>query len=227
MATCKTPDLGRIKKIGLFLADDQMTPLYGQDMGYLDDCPAGFESSDNVDDGEEFTRRCADGSIKRYVPGVKSLQSIEVNLDLHWLSPEWLTSAGGASAIMHDSEVVGWADGTSDRFNVIVVVWQEILDDDNSGAAGDFVRIYPVKGATVSEEGTPGSEDNYFRITGNTTDSHNIGVGPVPLALNPVSGAAEWLSEDLPSGTHRFRFVGGLAPEGCGSIVTTDPDVTP
>lgn len=222
MAICKTPDLGRIKKIGLFLADDQMTPIYAEDAGYLDDCPAGFESSDSTDDGEDFTRRCADGSIKRYVPGVKSLQAIEVNLDLHWLDPTWLTAAGGATAIMHDSEVVGWADGTSDRFNVIVVVWQEILSDE-AGATGDFVRIYPVKGATVTEEGTPGSEDNYFRITGNTTDNHNLGFGPVPLALDAVSGATEWVSEALPSGTHRFRFVGGFAPAGCGSTATIQP----
>lgn len=221
MPTCKTPDLGRIKKIGLYLADAQMAPVIGPDMGYLDDCPAAFESSDNVDDGEDFTRRCADGSIKRFVPGVKSLQSIEVNLDLHWLDPAWLTSAGGASEITHDSEVVGWSDGTSDRFNVFVVVWQEILTDDE-GVTGDFVRIYPVKGATISEEGSPGSEDNYFRITGSTTDAHNIGRGPAPLALNATTGEAEWLSDAL-SADHRFRFIGGPAPDGCGAVVTTAP----
>jgi hypothetical protein len=163
MGICTTPDLGRIKKVGLFLADECLTPLYGADMGYLDDCPAAFETSDNVDDGEEFTRRCADGSIKRYIPGVKSLQSIEVNVDLHWLDPEWIANAGGATAIEHDSEVIGWADGKSDRFNVVVIVWQEILGECGGGVTGDFVRIYPVKGATVTEEGTPGSEDNYVR----------------------------------------------------------------
>lgn len=223
MAKCTTPDLGRIKKIGLFLADDCLNPLYGTDTGYLDDCPAAFETSDNVDDGEEFTRRCADGSIKRYVPGVKSLQSIEVNVDLHWLDPEWIGNAGGATAIEHDSEVVGWADGTSDRFNVIVVVWQEILG--NCGeVTGDFVRVYPVKGATITEEGAPGSEDNYVRITGETTDSHSLGLGPIPLALDSVTGDTVWLSNPLPDGTHRFRFVGGAAPDGCGAVATTDPE---
>jgi hypothetical protein len=223
MGICTTPDLGRIKKVGLFLADECLTPLYGADMGYLDDCVANFESSDNVDDGEEFTRRCADGSIKRYIPGKKSLQSIEVNVDLHWLDPEWIANAGGATAIEHDSEVIGWADGTSDRFNVIVVVWQEILGECGGGVTGDFVRIYPVKGATVTEEGTPGAEDNYVRITGQTSDSHNLGVGPIELALDSTTGDTEWLSEALPDGTHRFRFVGGTAPDGCGSIATVDP----
>ena len=222
MGNCITPDLGRIKKVGLFLADECLTPLFGADMGYLDDCPAAFETSDNVDDGEEFTRRCADGSIKRYIPGKKSLQSIEVNMDLHWLDPEWIANAGGATAIEHDGEVIGWADGVSDRFNVIVIVWQEILGECGGGATGDFVRIYPVKGATVTEEGTPGSEDNYVRITGNTSDSHNLGLGPVPLALDTITGDSEWLTDPLPDGTHRHRFVGGVAPDGCGAVATVD-----
>lgn len=223
MGQCQTPDLGRIKKIGMFLADDCLNPIFGADAGYLDDCPANFESSDNVDDGQEFTRRCADGSIKRYIPGVKSLQSIEVNVDLHWLDPDWIAQAGGATAIEHNGEVIGWADGTSDRFNVIVIVWQEILGECGDTASGDFVRIYPVKGATITEEGTPGSEDNYVRITGETTDSHSLGLGPIPLALDPVTGDAEWLSEELPDGTHRFRFVGASAPDECGAVATVDP----
>ena len=27
----------------------------------------------------------------------------------------------------------------------------------------------------------------------------------------------------LPDGTHRFRFVGASAPDGCGSVPTVDP----
>ena len=223
MAECVTPDLGRIKKVGLFLADDCLNPIYGAAAGYLDDCPAAVETSDNVDDGEDFTRRCADGSIKRYVPGVKSLQSIEVNLDFHWMDAEWVTQAGGATAIEHDGEVIGWADGTNDRFNVIVIVWQEILGECGNDSTGDFVRIYPLKGATLTEEGAPGSEDNFVRIAGVTTDSHDLGLGPIPLAKDPITGDAEWLTDPLPDGTHRFRFVGASAPDGCGSITTVDP----
>jgi hypothetical protein len=223
MGICTTPDLGRIKKVGLFLADECLTPLYAADMGYLDDCVAGFETSDNTDDGEEFTRRCADGSIKRYIPGKKSLQSIEVNVDLHWLDPTWIAAAGGATAIEHDGETIGWADGTSDRFNVLVVVWQEILGECGGGVTGDFVRIYPVQDAKVSEEGTPGSEDNYVRITGMTVDSHNVGYGPLPLAMDATTGDPEWLSDPLEDGTHRFRFIGAPAPDGCGAIETIAP----
>lgn len=223
MVKCSTPDLGRIKKVGLFLANDCLAPIYAADAGYLDDCPAAVDTSDNKDDGEDFTRRCADGSIKVFIPGVKSLQSIEVNVDLHWLDPEWITAAGGAQAINHDSEVVGWADGVSDRFNVIVVIWQEILGECGAQGTGDFVRIYPLRGATITEEGTPGAEDNFVRITGTTTAGHNLGKGPVKLAFDAVTGTTEWLSEALPSGTHRFRFIGGPAPAGCGSMTTTAP----
>ena len=35
MAACTTPDLGRIKKVGLFLADDCLNPIYGAAAGYL------------------------------------------------------------------------------------------------------------------------------------------------------------------------------------------------
>lgn len=223
MAVCETPDLGRLKSVGLFLADECLRPVYGASAGYIDPCPANFETSDNVDEGEEFTRRCANGSIKRYVPGVKSLQSIEVNIDLHWLDPEWVAQAGGATAVEHDGEVIGWADGTRDRFNVIVVVWQEILGECGGDVTGDFVRVYPLKGATLSEEGAPGSEDNYVRITGSTVDSHNLGLGPIPLAMDPITGDPEWLTDPMPDGTHRFRFVGAPALEDCGAVTTTDP----
>lgn len=223
MAVCVTPDLGRIKKVGLFLADNCLKPVYGTGKGYLDDCPAAVETSDKIDEGQEFTRRCADGSIKRYVPGVKSLQSIEVHLDFHWMDPTWITSAGGATAITHDSEVIGWADGTSDRFNVIVVIWQEILGECAGGVTGDFVRIYPLKGATITEEGAPGHEDNFVRISGLTTDSHNLGKGPIPLAQDPITGMTEWLSANLADGTHRFRFTGASAPAGCGAVTTVAP----
>lgn len=223
MAVCTTTDLGRIKKVGIFLADACLKPLYKADAGYLDDCPAAFETSDNIDDGEDFTRRCADGSIKRYIPGKKSLQSVEVNLDLHWIDPDWLTAAGGATEIIHNSETVGWADGTNDRFNIIVIVWQEILGDCGATNLGDFVRIYPLKDATITEEGAPGSEDNYIRITGMTSDSHRLGKGPIKLAKDAVTGNAAWLSAVLPDGTHRFRFVGAAAPSGCGAVTTTAP----
>lgn len=229
MAECVTPDLGRIKKVGLFLLDDCLAPIYGVGSGYLDDCPAGIETSDNVDDGEEFTRRCADGSIKRFIPGVKSLQSIEVNVDFAWLDPDWVALAGGAAPIIHDGEVIGWSDCTQDRFNVLVVVWQELLGDDSCEVGGgvpgaDYVRLYPLKGARLTEDGDIGGEDNVIRLTGETVDSHSLGSGPIPLARDEVTGAAEWLSNCLPSGCHRFRFSGALAAAGCGAIDTEEPE---
>lgn len=229
MATCSTPDLGRIQKIGLFLADDCLSPIYGAGAGYIDDCPAAFTSTDNMDDGEDFTRRCADGSIKRFVKGIQSLQDIEVNADFHWVDPAWLALAGGATPIEHNGEIIGWSDCTRSQMNLIIVVWQEILGSDSCdpGAADNFsssfVRVYPVKGARITEEGDPGAEDNYIRITGSTTDGHALGSGPLPLAMDPATGDPEWLTNCLPSGCHRFRFTGAVGPDVCGIFDTVAP----
>lgn len=225
MAQCKTPDLGRIKAVGLFLLDDCMRPIYGPEAGYIDDCPAAVSTTDNLDEADDFTRRCADGSIKINVPGVTSTQSIQVDVDLHWLDPAWITQAGGQTAITQNGEVIGTADGSNDRFNVLVVVWQELLGGDacagDAGEAGAYVRLYPVKNARVTEEGDMGSAEAYQRITGVTDASHELGSGPIPLAEGE-EGAA-WLQECLPSGSHRLRFLGAAQPTECGVIDTTEP----
>lgn len=226
---CDTPDLGRIKAVLLFLLDDCMAPIYGDAAGYIDDCPAAVESSDNIDDGTPFTRRCANGQIKRFIPGEKSLESIMLNVDLHWVDSEWLASTGAVTPIYHDGEVIGYGDGTRDKANILVVVVQEILGgdtcSDDDGGCNDYWRLYPIKGARVTEQGNVGAEDSFIRITGETVDSSELGSGPIPMACDSVTGEAEWLSNCLPSGLHRYKFVGGPAPEGCGSIDTEEPDV--
>lgn len=227
MAVCVTPDLGRIKAVGLFLLDDCMAPVYGANSGYVDDCPAAVATSDNIDDGEDFTRRCADGSLKRYLPGIKSLQSIEVNLDFHWLDPTFVALAQGASPIVHDGDVVGWGDGTNDRFNVLVVVWQELLGDDvctDDQPCSDYVRMYPIQGARLTEDGDIGSEDNVIRLTGETVDYAQLGSGPIPLMCDGTTGDAEWPTTCFPSGEHRYRFIGGPVPADCGVMDTEEPD---
>lgn len=221
-----TPDLGRIKAVGLFLLDDCLAPVYADSAGYWDDCPAGVEASDDIDDGEDFTRRCADGSIKRYLPGVKSLQDIEVNVDFHWLDPEWVAQAQGAEPIVFNGEVVGWSDGTTDRFNVLVVVVQEILGGDvcaDDGSCNNYWRLYPIKGARITEDGDLGSEDNVIRLTGNTFASSNLGSGPIPMFCDPDTGEATWPDTCFTQNQHRYRFIGGPPPEVCGVIDTEEP----
>lgn len=226
---CDTPDLGRIKSVGLFLLDDCMAPVYAVGAGYIDDCPAAVEASDDIDDGEDFTRKCADGRTKRFLPGVKSLNSIEVNVDLHWLDSEWIAAAGGAEPILNnDGEVIGTGVSTNDSFNVLVVVWQEILGADicagDTDTCNDWIRMYPLKQARLTEDGDLGSEDNVFRITGNTVDSAQLGSGPIPLICDTADGTAVWPVNCFPSGQHAYRFTGGPAPEECGTIDTTEPD---
>lgn len=227
MANCTgQPDLGRILAVGVFAADECLAPIYGPRMGYYDDC-ATISTSDNTDDGEDFTRRCPDGSIRRFVPGKRSLQSIEVNIDYHWFDPSWMGEIGGAQPITQGGEVIGWSDCTQDRFNLIVVVWQEIL---GAGACADgtlqaYVRIYPLKDARITEEGDVGAEDSYTRITGMTVDTHALGSGPLPLAAGETR--PEWLTQCLADGCHRFRFIGAPPPDldECGPMDTEEPTV--
>lgn len=231
MAECQTPNLGRIVAVGLFLADQCLSPIYGPNAGYIDTCPAGFTSSDNIDDGEDFTRRCTNGTIKYFRKGTRSLQDIEVNVDLHWIDPDWLSAAGGAAPIVHNGEIIGWGDKTRSATNLIVVVWQEIFSDaacdptSSDVGCNHWVRVYPVLDARITEEGDPGAEDNYIRVTGNTTASSAVGSGPIPLACDAVTGDAEWLSNCIPAGSHRGRFIGGPPPEVCGTMTTVAPTV--
>lgn len=229
MATCQTPDLGRIQAVGLFLLDDCMRPIHGPSAGYIDDCPAAVTTSDNINTSDDFRRQCADGSTKVFIPGVNSLDSIETNVDLHWLDPDWIAQAGGAEAITQGGEVIGWGDGVNTKFNVLVVVWQEILgggacEGDNEGGA--YVRLYPVKGARITDEGDIGSAESYTRITGTTVAKHDLGSGPIPLAVDPLTGESTWLTDCLPQG-HRFRFTGGSHPELCGVIDTSEEPTEP
>lgn len=231
MAECNTPVRGRIREIGLFLLDDCMSPIYGPGTGYIDTCPAALSTSDNIDEGEEFTKRCTDGSIRVQIPGVQSLTSIEVNADFEWIDPEWVAMAGGAQPVMHNGQAIGWSDCTRDRFNVAVVVWQEILGGDACDPTSTdpgcqrWVRVYPVKDARLTEDGDPGSEDNVIRLTGNTQAAHALGSGPIPLACDPTTGEAEWITDCLPSGCHRFQFTGATPPDVCGIYDTVEPPV--
>ena len=230
MAVCQTPDLGRIQAVGLFLLDDCMRPIHGPAAGYVDDCPAAFSSTDNTNTSDDFRRQCADGSTKVYIPGVTSLDSIETNVDLHWIDPEWVAQAGGAEPIIQDGEIIGYGDAVNSRFNVLVVVWQEILGGgacEGEGDGGSYVRLYPIKGARITEEGEVGSAENYTRVTGLSYSSHDLGSGPIPLALDSETGEATWLSDCIPTGLHRVRFVGASHPAECGAIDTTEEPTVP
>jgi hypothetical protein len=213
----------------VFLLDDCMAPVYGTAMGYLDDCPAAVAAEDVIDEGEPFKRKCADGSTKRNIPGTKSLDGINVSVDLHWFDPEWAAEALEKAPILNnDGEVVGYGTATNDRANVLVVVWQEILgadicagDEDN---CNDWIRMYPLKGAVVSETGAIGSPENVFRISGTTVDSAQLESGPIPLICDTADGEAVWPVNCFPTGQHKYTFRGAPMPTECGSYDTEAPE---
>lgn len=220
--------LGKLKTAGIFQLDDCMRPIYGTNTGYLDDCFAAFSTSDNMDDGETFTRRCADGRILYHEDGEQSLQSVEVNLDLN-AEPddEFMANVGLVQPVMNGEDVIGWTRCTVASANLLIAVWQEVLGadacDEEEGGGGWRLHLFPIKRARLTLEGDVGAEDGYMRITGTTSPEANLGLGPIPF----LSGEDEAVfpENDLVVCHHTVLKNGVAAPpEECGPIDTEEPD---
>lgn len=227
--TC-VPILGRLKAAAVFQLDDCMRPVYGTGTGYMDDCFAAFSSSDNMDEGTEFTRRCSDGTILYYEPGEQSLQSVEVNLDFN-AEPDnaFLASLGMVTPITNGEgpdNVIGFTRCTKGSANLLVVVWQEVLGseaclDDESDQWR--VHLFPLRKARLTLEGDVGAEDSFFRITGVTASTANLGQGPIPL-LRGEDDDAIFPTNDMVA-CHHTVLTSGIAapPEECGVVDTEEP----
>lgn len=224
------PVLGRLKTAGIFLLDDCMRTVYGPDSGFIDDCFAAFSSSDNMDEGDSFTRRCADGRIMFHLDGEQSLQSVEVNLDLNAEPDEdFLAEVGLVQPVMNGSEVIGWTRCTTASANLLVALWQEVLgadacEDDEGGEAGWRLHLFPIRNARLTLEGDLGAEDGYMRVTGTTAPEANLGQGPLPF-LSGEDGPV--FPEDNLVVCHHTVLTHGVAapPEECGVVDTEEPGV--
>lgn len=224
------PILGRLKTAAIFRLDDCMRPIYGTGAGYVDDCFGAFSSSDNMDEGETFTRRCADGTILYHEDGEQSLQSVEVNLDLNAEPDEdFMAEVGLVTPVMSGQDVIGYTRCTVASANLLVAVWQEVLgadacDDEEGGGDGWRVHLFPIKKARLTLEGELGAEDGYVRITGTTSPEANLGAGPLPLLAGPEGEDPVFPLNDLVV-CHHTALTSGIAapPEGCGVIDTVEP----
>lgn len=222
------PILGRLKTAAVFQLDHCMRPVYGEGTGFVDDCFAAFSTSDNMDEGESFTRRCADGRILYHEDGQQSLQNVEVNLDFN-AEPDsdFMVSVGLVQAVENDGAVIGFTRCTVATANLLVAVWQEVLGaegcDDEEGEGGWRLHLFPIKNARLTLEGDVGSEDGYMRITGTTSPEANLGLGPIPL-LAGDDDEAIFPVDDLVV-CHHTVLTNGVAapPEECGPIDTEDP----
>ena len=219
--------LGKLKAAAVFALDDCMRPAYGPNGGVIDKCFAAFSSSDNMDEGETFTRRCADGRILYFDPGVSSLQSVTVNLDLNAEPDEaFLAQVGMVEPIMNGAVRIGWTRCTSSTANVLIAIWQEVLgadacEDDLEGG-GWRLHLFPVRRARLTLEGAVGAEDGYIRITGSTAATAALGKGPIPLLAGP-SGPI-YPTTDL-NVCHHTVLTNDVAPppEEDGAIDTVAP----
>lgn len=191
-----TEVLGRLLSVAVFRLDDCMRPIYGIGAGFLDDCFGAFTSSDNMDEGESFTRRCANGRILYHDDGEQSLQSVTVELDLN-SEPDipWLIDVGLVQGVTNAGQDIGYTRCTSSRANLLIVLWQEVIGGDgceDEAAGGGFrVHLYPLRNARLTFEGDLGAEDSYVRIAGNTAAKAELGRGPIPLLAGSVGGTNE------------------------------------
>lgn len=221
------PILGRLKTAGVFPLDDCMRPVYGEDEGYLDDCFAALDTSDNMDDGESFTRRCADGSVLYNEEGEQSLTSVEVNLDLNAEpAEEWLAAVGLATPVMNGATAIGWTRCTKSSANLLIAIWQEVLGadacDDAESAGGWRLHLFPLRKARLTIEGGIGAEDSYIRITGRTAPEANILRGPLPFLAGETG--AVFPSSDLVVCHHTvLTHQVAAPPTECGVIDLTAP----
>ena len=231
MAGC-VPILGRLHSAAVFRLDDCMRPIYGEAAGFVDDCFAALETSDNLDEGTTFTRRCASGAILYHDDGEQSLRSVTVSLDLN-AEPDagFLAGVGLITPVLSGTETIGWTRCTRSVANLLVAVWQEVLgadacDDDELGVGGWRLHLFPLRRARLTLQGNLGAEDGYVRITGNTVPEANLGLGPIPLLLD--DGVPVWPETDL-SVCHHTALTHGVIgpPDECGVINTVAPDAAP
>lgn len=225
MAGC-VPILGRLKSAALFRLDECMRPVYDPDGGYVDDCFAALSTSDNMNEGEAFTRNCADGSILYHEDGKNELQSVTVDLDLN-AEPDadWMAVVGLSQPIENDGQIVGWTRCTSANANLLVGIWQEVLGsdacDEEGGGGGWRLHLYALKNARITFEGNLGAQDAYVRVTGNTVPNANLGKGPIPF----LAGQTPAFFEDDLLVCHHTILTNGVVgpPSSCGVIATTAP----
>ena len=222
------PVLGRLGTVGLFALDECMAPIYAEAAGYFDDCFAAFSSSDNVDEGETFTRKCANGKILYHEDGKPSLQSVQVELDLNAEpSTDFMSFVGLTEPVKEGAKTVGFSRGKQAIANILVAIWQEVIDVGSCGDAeggGHRLHLYPLKNARLTTEGTLGAEDGYMRIAGSTVAEALIGGGPWPFFTDAGGSTPRFFTGSLLV-QHHTVLTGGIAapPEQCGAVTLVGP----
>lgn len=231
MAGC-VPVYGRLLSAALFLLDECMAPIYEQNAGYVDDCFAAFSTSDNLDEGEAFTRKCANGSTLYHEDGKTTLQSVQVELDLNAEPAKaFMLKAGLAEGVTKGqaTTAVGWTRSAEANANLLLAVWQEVLGGSTceGGERSYRIHLYPLKNARLTTEGELGSQDSYMRVTGSTIADAALGAGPYPFLQDEDGEPLFFDATDLDAvGHHTVLDVDAAPPPStCGVITLTAPPV--
>lgn len=237
MATsdCTYPMPGRFLAVGIFLSDDCGQPISGPDAGYNDWCPAALAMTDDVQEGEGFTRTCANGDIIVEIPPKETLPGVDVELDLHGIDPAFAGSISG-SPVTQNGEVVGWDDCQDGSGNASIYLYREVVD--GNGACGGpggqplyLVTILPwVTNLRVTSEGTFGGDDGYQRLTGRSRTGHSFGHGAIPLFPDPTDPDANppvCMDQEIDPRCVRRNVYTTLAPSDLCGFVDVEPCTGP
>jgi hypothetical protein len=229
---CNYPILGKFKAVALVLADDCGKPIGGPGTGWMEHCPAAFTPAEDVNEGDSFTRECADGSILVDVPGVNTLLGVDVELDLHGASPEFISMASGSTPVTQNGTIVGWDDCKDGHGSLNMYLWREIVGesacDPETGKPQYLLDIYPwVDQVRITDEGTYGGSDGFIRVSGRSRTGHLFGTGGLEVFEDDTE-APECMEDPIPPSCMRRRVITTLAPpEVCGLLDVEACDATP
>lgn len=226
---CTYPALGRFKNLALVLADDCGRAIGGPDSAWVEQCPGALDFTDDIDEGNDFERRCADDSIFVSIPGKKSLKGIDVNIDLHGLAPEFAAQLGG-TPVMQGADIVGWDDCISGEGNLQAYIWQDVAGgsacDPNASERQFLLTIFPwLSEVRITRQGTFGAADSFIRITGRSRTGHGFGLGGLPV-MDDGAGNPECMEQEISQACTRRTILTTLPPpEECGFITVTPCEI--
>lgn len=228
---CAYPVLGRFKALAIVLADDCGTPKTGVDQGWVDQCPGAFAYTEDVEEGEDFRRACADGTTMVSAPGRVSLNGYDLQLDLHTVEPQLWGDVAGATPVSQDGTVVGWDQCRDSRGSAALYLWREVVQAGGaacgqSGSQQYLLTIFPwVDQIRIVEQGTFGGADGFLRLTGTARTGHSFGVGALPVFpdLNdPVANPPVCMEQPIdPSCAVRHVLTEQPWPDACGFVEVT------
>lgn len=194
-------------------------------------CFASVSMSDNVEAGEEFKVKAADGLYCTNQRSAPQLNWIEVAITLLQVDPELVSILTGAPVVYDGNGVAVGFQTTTDSFSTAsfaLEVWTGIGKDPYGTPCSGEDTLYGYMLLPWLVEGATGEmtvENGAANLTINaiTSNGNQWGQGPYDVVKTAL-GAASPLLEDLPSTAHRhIQWTEVAPPAAVAGCQTLDP----